>query len=277
MSKVLYKIANNNYDPFQEQKNIDEKIKEWLKDTTDPIGKKSAIAKWAYEIFDDKGRLNPELDKLTKEIIINGKSHFIGDTIKEGKEKYERYKNVMKSDPSFALELQLEIEKILPYLYVVGDSETRSKIDKIKDEIDNYIESNLFERIKKEQQEKQKLKEEILNLQSKLQSEREKVSEIPGYLTTGSVGIISGFIGSLLKKKSPKLPKWTTVSIIPATVIPTAILTEYMLPEGRRPEGLSGLFKKEYIEKRGKHLVGKSLVGILTGLTTYGIMQKFIK
>jgi len=258
VSKVLYKFSLFNLS---------------TQDILDPFSKNKIIWKWAYELFDEKeGRLYNKLKQL-KKINIEGKEYPIEEYIQKGKEKYEESKARKEVGIEPPTDLKNSVEKILSYLNIINDDEINAIIYKIN----NEIEYEIYSKFKKEKEEKQKLKEEILNLKRELQSEREKVSEVPGYLTTGSVGIISGFISSLLKKKSPKLPKWVTISIIPATVIPSAFLTEYTLPEGRKPEGLGGLFKKEYIEKRGKHLIGKSLVGILTGLTTYSIMQKFIK
>jgi|GEM_PF-2875453 len=114
----------------------------------------------------------------------------------------------------------------------------------------------------------------IVIKQEKRKKEKKWTSELPGYLITGSVGGVSGVAGAFLRKK---LPTWAAISIIPATVIPTAFLTEYTLPEEYKPQKLSDMFKKEYLKERGGHLVGKTLVGLLSGLATYGLTRKFTK
>jgi ElaB/YqjD/DUF883 family membrane-anchored ribosome-binding protein len=114
----------------------------------------------------------------------------------------------------------------------------------------------------------------IVIKQEKRKKEKKWTSELPGYLITGSVGGVSGVAGAFLRKK---LPTWAAISIIPATVIPTAFLTEYTLPEEYKPQKLSDMFKKEYLKERGGHLVGKTLVGLLSGLATYGLIRKFTK
>jgi hypothetical protein len=237
MRRILYKVANLQLEEFQQEM-------------------KSFLSELGENLFNPQGN--------------------IGRAIQEIKNKPE---NELSDEEKKVLKLLNKLHE----LHQKGDQKSKREWQQYGDilqEIYMNFAEHPDEKVRNEAIEKLNKAEEVVMQKIKeyfgISEKKEKkwTSELPGYLITGGVGGVSGVAGAFLRRK---LPTWAAISIIPATVIPTAFLTEYTLPEGYKPQKISDMFKKEYLKERGGHLVGKTLVGLLSGLATYGLTRKFTK
>ncbi|MFZ8855965.1 MAG: hypothetical protein ACO2OX_02075 [Candidatus Nanopusillus sp.] len=237
MRRILYKVANLQLEEFQQE--MKSFLSELGEDLFNPQGN---IGRAIQEIKNKpENELSDEEKKVLKLLDKLHELHQKGD--QKSKQEWQQYGNIL--------------QKIYMNFTEHPDEKVRNEaIEKL-----NKAEEVVMQKIK-----------EYFGISEK--KEKKWTSELPGYLITGGVGGVSGVAGAFLRKK---LPTWAAISIIPATVIPTAFLTEYTLPEGYKPQKISDMFKKEYLKERGGHLVGKTLVGLLSGLATYGLIRKFTK
>ena len=237
MRRILYKVANLQFEEFQQE------MKSFLSELGENLfNPQGNIGRAIQEIKNKpENELSDEEKKVLKLLNKLHELHQKGD--QKSKQEWQQYGNIL--------------QEIYMNFAEHPDEKVRNEaIEKL-----NKAEEVVMQKIK-----------EYLGISEK--KEKKWTSELPGYLITGGVGGVSGVAGAFLRKK---LPTWAAISIIPATVIPTAFLTEYTLPEGYKPQKISDMFKKEYLNERGGHLVGKTLVGILSGLATYGLIRKFTK
>ncbi|MFZ8848607.1 MAG: hypothetical protein ACO2O4_05285 [Minisyncoccia bacterium] len=235
MRRILYKVANLQFEEFQQE------MKSFLSELGENLfNPQGNIGRAIQEIKNKpENELSDEEKKVLKLLNKLHELHQKGD--QKSKQEWQQYGNIL--------------QEIYMNFAEHPDEKVRNEaIEKL-----NKAEEVVMQKIK-----------EYLGISEK--KEKKWTSELPGYLITGGVGGVSGVAGAFLRKK---LPTWAAISIIPATVIPTAFLTEYTLPEGYKPQKISDMFKKEYLKERGGHLVGKTLVGILSGLATYGLTRKF--
>ena len=237
MRRILYKVANLQFEEFQQE------MKSFLSELGENLfNPQGNIGRAIQEIKNKpENELSDEEKKVLKLLNKLHELHQKGD--QKSKQEWQQYGNIL--------------QEIYMNFAEHPDEKVRNEaIEKL-----NKAEEVVMQKIK-----------EYLGISEK--KEKKWTSELPGYLITGGVGGVSGVAGAFLRKK---LPTWAAISIIPATVIPTAFLTEYTLPEGYKPQKISDMFKKEYLKERGGHLVGKTLVGLLSGLATYGLIRKFTK
>jgi len=228
----------------------------------------------AKEFLDESGRFYKKLFNIwptyfeeNEKIKLGDKEYSPQEFLNYAKELYKKPNKTKEEQKELFDAIKTISERIS--IFYDTDNPDHKELDKEQEQLEKEIVDNFLRDISKE------IKEAVEYAKNELfKKEKKWTSELPGYLITGGVGGVSGVAGAFLRKK---LPTWAAISIIPATVIPTAFLTEYTLPEGYKPQKISDMFKKEYLKERGGHLVGKTLVGLLSGLATYGLTRKFTK